>query len=297
MSHYVRKVFAVGVALGGLCAAPNRAAMAAASPAAAVQIQTPTPGVPPERTAPDPPVRRVPEPPVSVPRGGEPLQIPRPQGASERTSAKDAGAGDETQRINDAIAVLDELTSTPDNAIPKSILQRAEAVIVIPSLIKGGFIVGGKHGKGVMSVRDSATGSWSAPAFVNLTGGSIGWQIGAESVDLVMLVMNKRGVTDLLEDKFTLGGAASLTAGPLGRAASAETNAQMQAQILGYSRARGLFAGAAFEGAKLHADDSDIKDFYGRSYPLSEVVGGKVSGPQPPAVDTWKSAISRAASR
>jgi lipid-binding SYLF domain-containing protein len=230
---------------------------------------------------------------VTAPRTGDPVVQER----SERSAVKEAGAGDEAQLINDAIVVLNELTSTPDNAIPRSILQRAEAIVVIPSLLKGGFIVGAKHGKGVFSVRDSVTNTWSAPAFVNLTGGSVGWQIGAEAVDLVMLVMNKRGVTELLEDKFTLGGTLSLTAGPLGRSASAETNAQMQAQILGYSRARGLFAGAAFEGAKLHADDSDIKDFYGRAYSVSEVVGAKVSSPLPPAVETWKSAIGRAVSR
>jgi lipid-binding SYLF domain-containing protein len=235
-------------------------------------------------------------------------QEPRPatepptvSAAADRSQQQSAGArsedrADEIAVINDAIEVLNELTSTPDSAIPRSLLERAEAVVVIPSLIKGGFIVGAKHGKGIMSTRDAVTRQWSAPAFVNMTGGSIGWQIGAEAVDLVLLVMNKQGVNDLLANKFTLGGSASVTAGPVGRTAQASTDAQVGAQILAYSRSRGLFAGAAFEGAKLHADDSDIEDFYGREYDVEEVVRGKVSGPVPAAAETWKQAITRATS-
>jgi lipid-binding SYLF domain-containing protein len=219
---------------------------------------------------------------------------PSTSAAAAGDRASDADRADEVEVINDSIAVLNELTATPENGIPKHLLERAEAIVVIPSLIKGGFIVGAKHGKGVMSTRTGVTRAWSAPAFVNMSGGSIGWQIGAQSVDLVLLVMNKQGVTDLLEDKFTIGGTASIAAGPVGRAAQASTDAQFGAQILAYSRARGLFAGAAFEGAKLHADDSDIEDFYGREYKVDEVVGGKVTGQMPAAAETWKSAVTRA---
>jgi lipid-binding SYLF domain-containing protein len=281
-------MFAIALALAGLYGI--QIAKASGAEVAIQQTPTPIPGAPPERTTPDPPVRRGPEAPVTVPRAGGSAPTESP---ASRNQTDKATTSDQIKVINDAIVVLNELTATPDNAIPTSILQRAEAIIVIPSLLKGGFIVGAKHGKGIMSTRDASTGAWSAPAFVNMTGGSIGWQIGAEAVDLVLLVMNKKGVTELLEDKFTLGGTASVSAGPVGRSAAAGTNAQMQSQILGYSRARGLFAGVALEGGKLHADDSDIKSFYGRGYTVSEVVGGKVSGPLPPAVDTWQSAIAR----
>jgi lipid-binding SYLF domain-containing protein len=216
-----------------------------------------------------------------------------PTVSADQDRVRSDDRSDEAEVINESIEVLNELTATPDSAIPRSLLERAEAVVVIPSLMKGGFIVGAKHGKGIMSTRDAATRQWSAPAFVNMTGGSIGWQIGAESVDLVLLVMNKQGVNDLLENKFTLGGSASVTAGPVGRTAQASTDAQIGAQILAYSRSQGLFAGAAFEGAKLHADDSDIEDFYGREYDVEEIVRGKVSGPVPAAAETWKQAITR----
>ena len=222
-------------------------------------------------------------------------QQPTGRAVNAEPAGSSAERSDEIEVINESIEVLNELTSTPDSAIPRSLLERAEAVVVIPSLMKGGFIVGAKHGKGVMSTRDATTRQWSAPAFVNMTGGSIGWQIGVEAVDLVLLVMNKQGVNDLLANKFTLGGSASVTAGPVGRTAQASTDAQVGAQILAYSRSQGLFAGAAFEGAKLHADDSDIEDFYGREYDVEEVVRGKVD-PVPAAAETWKQAITRATS-
>jgi lipid-binding SYLF domain-containing protein len=199
---------------------------------------------------------------------------------------------DEAQVITESMEVLRELTATPDKGIPNHLLQRAEAIIVIPSLVKGGFIVGGKHGKGIVSVRDRSTRQWTAPAIVKLTGGSIGWQIGLEKVDLAMLVMNRSGVDELLADKFTLGGSASVTAGPVGRSADAATNAQMGSKILAYSRAQGLFAGAALEGAKLHADDDDNAELYGEAVRLRDVLNGKVST-TPKVAETWREFISR----
>jgi lipid-binding SYLF domain-containing protein len=180
-------------------------------------------------------------------------------------------ASEEARRIQNATEVLRELTSAPDDGIPQHLLQRAEAVVVIPSLIKGGFVVGAKHGKGIVSAR-LQPGGWTAPGFVNMTGGSIGWQIGIESVDLVLLVMNRNGVDQLLEDRFTLGGNLSVAAGPVGRSAAAATNAQVNAQILAYSRAKGLFAGATIEGAALHEDRDANQRLYGAPLTLRQII-------------------------
>ena len=197
---------------------------------------------------------------------------------------------EQAEVITESMQVLRELTATPDKGIPNHLLQRAEGIIVIPSLVKGGFIIGGKHGKGIVSVRDRSTRQWTAPAIAKLTGGSIGWQIGVEKVDLVMLVMNRDGVDELLQDKFTIGGSASLTAGPVGRSADAATNAQMSSKILAYSRAQGLFAGASLEGAGLHADDDDNAELYGEAVRLRDVLNGKVS-PTPKIAETWREFI------
>jgi len=207
---------------------------------------------------------------------------------------QDVELGDEAERIQESTEVLGELTRAPEDGIPAYLLDRAEAIVVIPSLIKGGFIVGAKHGKGILSRRDRATNTWSTPAFVQMTGGSIGWQIGAESIDLVLLVMNKKGLDQLLQDRFTLGGNVSVAAGPVGRSADAATNAQMNAEILAYSRARGLFAGATFEGAAVHADDDAIEDFYGREYELETVLEGDVTPAQAAVVTAWQRAIAEA---
>jgi lipid-binding SYLF domain-containing protein len=199
---------------------------------------------------------------------------------------------DEIELVQKSTAVLRDLTKVPEDGIPKELLERAEGVIIIPSLLKGGFIVGAKHGKGVMSAKNRATGEWSAPAFVKMTGGSIGWQIGMESVDLVLLVMNRKGIEQLLQDKFTIGGDLSIAAGPVGRSGQAATNAQLNAGILAYSRSKGLFAGATFEGAALHADDDDNKAFYGREISLKEVVLDNAPNTKAPsAAATWKSTL------
>jgi lipid-binding SYLF domain-containing protein len=179
---------------------------------------------------------------------------------------------EEAKRIQNATEVLQELTSAPDDGIPQHLLERAEAVVVIPSLVKGGFVVGAKHGKGIISVRNPSAKTWTAPGFVNMTGGSIGWQVGIEAVDLVLLVMNRNGVSQLLEDRFTLGGDLSIAAGPVGRSTAAATNAQVNAQILAYSRAKGLFLGATFEGAALHEDKDANRAFYGSPLTLREIV-------------------------
>jgi lipid-binding SYLF domain-containing protein len=180
----------------------------------------------------------------------------------------------EEKRITDSATVLETLVHAPDQEIPQHILERAEAIVVIPSLVKGGFILGAQHGRGVMSVRDRETGKWSDPGFVALTGGSIGWQIGVQAVDLVLLVMNTDGVKELLDNEFKLGANASVAAGPVGRQGEASTDASLSAQILAYSRAKGLFAGLALEGASLRVDRDANQAFYRKTISTDDMVRG-----------------------
>ena len=193
-------------------------------------------------------------------------------------------AADEIGRVEDSIEILRDLTDTPDDGIPQYLFERAEAVVVIPDMLRGGFIVGAKHGRGIASVRDRATGLWSPPAFVAMTGGSVGWQIGAQSVDLVLLVMNQEGVRRLLENRFTLGGELSIAAGPVGRTASAATDTSLSSQILAYSRAKGLFAGATLEGVSLRADDDANEAFYGRELRMREIALERAPNSRPPVI-------------
>ena len=208
------------------------------------------------------------------------------------TMATERGTA-ERKRIQSALTVLHELTNSPDRSIPKTLLERADAIVVIPSLVKGGFIVGAEHGRGVMSARRDGAAGWSSPAFVTMTGGTIGWQVGVESVDLVLLVMNKKGVDDLLTDRSTLGGAASVAAGPVGRTADASTDAKLSSQILAYSRTNGLFAGATFEGAALHSDKESNLAFYDRSLDLQAIVSHSAAArPSDPRVaQEWQSTL------
>jgi lipid-binding SYLF domain-containing protein len=202
-----------------------------------------------------------------------------------------ADSADEVERVSKSTDVIKALVSTPDNEIPDYILQRAEAIVVIPTLMKGGFVVGAEHGKGIMSVRDRATGTWSLPGFVAMTGGSIGWQIGAQSVDLVLLVMNADGVDDLLTSQFTLGADAAVAAGPVGRAAEASTDARMGAKILAYSRAKGLFAGVTVEGSSLRDDKDANEAVYGREYTARDVFALKPPADVPSVITTWRETL------
>lgn len=173
-----------------------------------------------------------------------------------------------TKKINEATArsqraakVFTEIMAAPDKAIPKDLLDKAEAIGVFPNVIKAGFIVGGRGGSGVISRR--VRGGWSAPAFFNLGGGSIGLQIGASSTDFVLLFMNEDALKGLLEDKLEIGGEGSIAAGPVGRAASASTNATLDAGILSYSRSKGLFAGLELKGVVINPDNDDNEAVYG----------------------------------
>jgi lipid-binding SYLF domain-containing protein len=201
----------------------------------------------------------------------------------------------ELERVSKSTETLTELMRTPDDQIPEHILQRAEAIVVIPNLIKGGFILGAENGKGVMSVRDAKTGGWSVPSFVAMTGGSIGWQIGAQAVDLVLVVMNKDGVADLLASEFKLGGEGSVAAGPVGRTAQAATDAKMGAKILAYSRAKGLFAGLSLQGSSLRDDKESNKDVYGREYSSKEVFAMAPPATLPAEITKWQQTLRTSA--
>lgn len=179
---------------------------------------------------------------------------------------------DHNKRFVEAGAVLSEVMEAPDKGIPEDLLGRAHCVAIVPGLKRVGFIVGAKYGKGVLTCR-IATG-WSAPSTIRVEGGSIGFQIGAGETDLVLLVMNERGKEKLLDSKFTVGADASVMGGPVGRTATAATDAQMHAEMLSYSRARGVFAGVSLEGATLRPDTDDNHNVYGPNARQSQIVTG-----------------------
>jgi SH3 domain-containing YSC84-like protein 1 len=181
-------------------------------------------------------------------------------------------------RIQAAANVVDQIESAPDTGIPEEVLGSAECVAVVPSLLKGGFIVAANYGRGVASCR-TATG-WSSPAFLFTSGGSVGFQIGGQAIDLVMLIMNKDGMKNLLSSKFKLGADASVAAGPVGRHAAADTDWKMRAQVLTYSRARGVFAGISLAGAVIKQDKDATREFYGRMVPFKTSLTAKVDAPQ-----------------
>lgn len=168
------------------------------------------------------------------------------------------------QRLESAAAVFTEVMAAPDKGIPQEMLEHAHCIVIVPELKTAAFIVGGKYGKGVLSCRNKVGPGWSAPGTVRIEGGSVGFQIGGSSTDLIMLVMNERGADKLLSSKFTLGAEGSVAAGPVGRTATAQTDAQMHADILSWSRSQGLFAGIALEGATLRQDLDDNTTIYGK---------------------------------
>jgi lipid-binding SYLF domain-containing protein len=181
-------------------------------------------------------------------------------------------------RIKSAGEVLDQIESAPDSGIPEDVLKSADCVAVIPSLLKGGFIIAARYGRGVASCRTPK--GWSAPAFLFTSGGSFGFQIGGQAIDLVMLIMNKDGMEHLLSSKFQLGGDASVAAGPVGRHAAADTDWKMRAQVLTYSRTRGVFAGISLAGAVIKQDKDATKEFYGRQVPFRTSLTGEIESPQ-----------------
>ena len=200
---------------------------------------------------------------------------------SKEATTKEGSEHDKViARLDDSAKDLNELLAAPDQGIPDQVFTKAKCVAVIPSMIKGGFIFGAEHGRGAVSCR-LANGGWSAPAFFAMTGGSWGAQIGAEGVDLVMLIMNDNGMNQLLSSKWKIGGAASASAGPIGRQAAADTNWKLKSEILTYSRARGLFAGATINGANIKTDEDAMRGYYGRTVGFRPVLTGQVKDPMP----------------
>ncbi len=182
------------------------------------------------------------------------------------------------QRLGDSAQVFKEIMATPDKGIPQELLETAHCVVIVPGLKQAGFVVGGKFGRGFAVCR-APKGGWQAPEAIRIEGGSVGFQIGASSTDVVMLVMNERGVRRLQEDKFTLGAEASVAAGPVGRKTSAETDAQLSAEILSWSRSKGLFAGVALTGATLRPDNDVNAELYGKKLTAKEILTGNVHSP------------------
>jgi lipid-binding SYLF domain-containing protein len=202
----------------------------------------------------------------------------------------DSAREDTVERLDKSVDVLHSIMATPDKGIPEEVLTGAKCMLIVPNLIKGGFIFGGKHGRGVASCRTSS--GWSAPAFVSIGGGSWGLQIGVEGVDLVMLVMNDRGLQHLLSSKFELTGEGSVAAGPVGRHASAGTDWKLNTEVLTYSRSKGAFAGLTLEGAVVEQDNDSTHAIYGKHMQFRNILSGKTSTPR--RADAFVRAVSDA---
>jgi len=190
----------------------------------------------------------------------------------------------EERRSADAVEVLDQLMMMPETAIPSALLRNAHAVAVIPNVVKAGLVVGGRRGRGLISVR-TADGTWSAPSFITVTGGSIGFQAGVQSQDLILVFRSAKGVDGIVHGKFTLGADAAVAAGPIGRSAQASTDEQLRAEIYSYSRARGLFAGVALDGAVMSIDHRANQRVYGRNTTPRAIFEGRAANPSDSIVD------------
>jgi lipid-binding SYLF domain-containing protein len=185
---------------------------------------------------------------------------------------------EENEKVEAAIDVMEKITAIPEEGIPPALLRNAHGLAVIPGVIKAGFVVGGSYGKGVLTVRD-AQGRWSPPVFVKLAAGSLGWQIGAQSVDLVLVFKTAKSVEGIVKGTFTLGADAAVAAGPVGRRGEAATDAELKAEILSYSRSRGLFAGVSLEGSSISIDNDANAAFYGKALGSAEIMEGKGGNP------------------
>jgi lipid-binding SYLF domain-containing protein len=194
--------------------------------------------------------------------------------------ARTTAENDTAKRLNSAADMLNEILTARDKGVPQDLLDKSACAVVVPNVKKGAFILGAKYGRGFIVCRKEGGRGWSAPAGVKVEGGSVGFQIGGSETDVLMLVMNQSAINKLLSSKFTIGGDASAAAGPVGRTSSAATDAQLHAEILTYSRARGLFGGVSLEGATLRPDDDANKDMYGNKMSNKDIVLGTV---QPPA--------------
>jgi lipid-binding SYLF domain-containing protein len=204
-------------------------------------------------------------------------------------------AADEIARADEAVRVLEEIMRAPDRRLPDALLRDAEAVAVIPDVVKAGFVVGGRFGRGLVAVR-AADGTWSNPSFVRITGGSVGFQAGVQSTDVVLVFRTRRGVDSVVNGKFTLGADAAIAAGPVGRNANASTDAQLKAEIYSYSRSRGLFAGVALDGAVLAIDHDANEAVFGANVTPRRIFEGG-AGPAPDAVVRFRDALEEFTAR
>jgi lipid-binding SYLF domain-containing protein len=198
---------------------------------------------------------------------------------------------DSTERLQKASEVLNQMVQAPDKGIPEEVLAKAKCIAIVPHLVKGGLGFGGKHGRGVASCRTGE--GWSAPAFISVGGGSWGLQIGVESVDLIMLVMNDKGMQQLLSSKFQLSGEGSAAAGPVGRHASAGTDWKLETEMLTYSRSKGAFAGLTLEGAVIQSDNDSTRAIYEKDVPFKSILLGQVAAPDvaKPFVQSVRAAV------
>ncbi len=209
------------------------------------------------------------------------------------TTAAMAGRGDDVDRLQSGATVIKEIMSAPDSGVPEEVINNAKCIAVIPSMLKAAFGVGGAYGKGVASCRTPK--GWSAPAFFSVRGGSFGFQIGGQAADIVMLIMNDAGMSNLLASKFKLGADASVAAGPVGRHADASTDWKMRAQVLTYSRTRGIFAGISLNGAVITEHKDDTRDFYGRMVPFRTILLGNIASPK--EAEIWHDTLQKYAGK
>lgn len=209
------------------------------------------------------------------------------------TTAALADRDDDVDRLQSGATVIKEIMSAPDSGIPEEVISHAKCIAVIPNMLKAAFVFGGSYGKGVASCRTD--NGWSAPAFFLLRGGSWGLQIGGQAADIVMLIMNDRGMQELLQSKVKLGADASVAAGPVGRHADASTDWKLRAEVLTYSRTRGLFAGISLNGAVLNQHREDTRDFYGKMVPFRTILLGKIEAPKD--AELWRDTLAKYAGR
>jgi len=201
-----------------------------------------------------------------------------PAAAPDQAAGESAGAG-QVKKVEDAIRVLEEMMKESDKSIPLSLIRDCSGIAIIPDVIRAGLVIGGRHGKGVLLVRAKG-GGWSEPAFIDLKGGSIGWQAGVQSADVILVFRTPRSIENITEGKFTLGADAGVAAGPLGRTAEASTDAALKAEILAYSRSRGLYAGLTLQGSSLQEDRKANRKFYGAAVSPKDIFEGRAkTGP------------------
>ncbi len=211
--------------------------------------------------------------------------------AGPASSPVGADPSNQIKKIDDAVRVLEEMMKESDKSIPVGLVEGCAGIAIIPDVIKAGFVIGGRHGKGVLLVR-TKDGGWSDPAFIDIKGGSLGWQAGVQSADIVLVFRTPRSVENIADGKFTLGADAGVAAGPLGRTAEASTDSELKAEILSYSRSRGLYAGLSLQGSSLQEDRKANRKFYGAEVPMKDIFAGN-AGAAPAAAAKLKAALEK----